>query len=91
MPVVSKLHHSFRKQFESLPRDIQDLAEKNYQIWKNDPFHPSLHFKKIQGSEYWSVRIGGAYRAVGLQDSDGSWIWLFAGKHDDYMRFLKGS
>ncbi|MES2309318.1 MAG: hypothetical protein V4507_10720 [Verrucomicrobiota bacterium] len=90
MPVVSKLHHSFRDRFDSLPVEIQLLAKKNYNIWKEDPFHPSLHFKKIKGSEYWSVRISGGYRAVGIQDSEGAWIWLFIGKHDEYARFLKG-
>ena len=45
--------------FYALPRDIQELALKNYGLWRADPYHPSLHFHKLQGSaDRFSVRIG---------------------------------
>lgn len=42
-------HHtspSFRVAFEKLPREIQDLARTNYELLRDNPRHPSLHFKK---------------------------------------------
>jgi len=29
-----------------LPKPIQKLADKNFELLKTNPFHPSLHFKK---------------------------------------------
>jgi hypothetical protein len=51
-----------------LPTSIQQLADKNYEILKVDPDHPSLHFKKV--GPYRSVRVGIAYRAPGVEDGD---------------------
>jgi len=36
--------------FHALPRDIQKVAVKNYRLWQRDPHHPSLHFRRLQGS-----------------------------------------
>lgn len=74
----------FRKQFESLPPEVSALAERNFLLWKANPFHPSLHFKKI-GGENWSVRVGIHYRAVGRFVRDG-FLWEWIGAHSDYDR-----
>lgn len=76
----------FWKCFEKLPADIQDLAEDNFELLKNDPKHPSLHFKKI--SKFWSARIGLNYRALAFEDGE-DFIWVWVGTHDEYMRMLK--
>ena len=34
----------FWQYYQKLPRDIQELADKNYELLKSDPNHPSLHF-----------------------------------------------
>lgn len=36
----------FRKNFESLPQEIQDKAKRAYTLWTDNPNHPSLHFNK---------------------------------------------
>jgi len=33
--------------YHQLPKEIQILADKNYELLKANPFHPSLHFKKV--------------------------------------------
>ncbi len=33
--------------YNALPRDVRELAERNYKLLCNDPNHPSLHFKRI--------------------------------------------
>jgi hypothetical protein len=49
----------FWELFKELPEHIQRLADKNFQLLKADPEHPSLHFKKIE--DMWSVRVGAHY------------------------------
>jgi hypothetical protein len=55
--------------FEALPDPVQELARKNYELLKENPLHPSLHFKQI--NNYRSVRIGLHYRALGIDVQDG--------------------
>ena len=62
------IHHAssgFWECYQRLPTAIQQLADKNYEILKVDPDHPSLHFKKV--GPYRSVRVGIAYRALGIE------------------------
>jgi len=47
---------SFWKEYEKLPKHIQKLADKNFEILRENSMHPSLHFKKV--GNYWSVRVG---------------------------------
>jgi hypothetical protein len=44
---------------ERLPDPIRQLADKNFELLKSNPRHPSLHFKKI--GKYRSVRVGLSY------------------------------
>jgi hypothetical protein len=30
-----------------LPKPVRTVADKNFQLLKSDPKHPSLHFKRI--------------------------------------------
>lgn len=74
--------------FALLPKNIQELANENYQILKRDPFHPSLHFKKV-GGRFWSVRIGIHYRAVAVEEGQ-DLVWFWIGHHKEYERLLGG-
>ena len=64
---------------------MRKLADKNFELLKADPHHPSLHFKKI--GELWSVRVGINYRALGV-DHDGAVVWFWIGSHADYDKLL---
>jgi hypothetical protein len=44
---------SFWVCYEKLPMEIQILADKNFVLLKQNPAHPSLHFKKV--GLYWSA------------------------------------
>ena len=46
----------FWKYYADLPIAIQHLADKNYTLLKENPQHPSLHFKQV--GRFWSVRVG---------------------------------
>ena len=71
--------------YEALPSDIRDIADKNYQLLKSDPHHPSLHFKKV--GDLWSVRVGAHYRALGTSVEDGVY-WFWIGTHADYDKVV---
>lgn len=76
---------SFWKCYNDLPSEIKELADKNYLLLKENPFHPSLHFKKIDN--YYSVRVGLKYRALGIaSNEDVLWFWI--GSHKDYDNLL---
>ena len=74
--------------FYALPPEIQKLAVKNYELWRRDPHHPSLHFRRLQGSQdRFSGRIGDHYRALGrLTAQTMTWVWI--GTHAEYDRLV---
>ncbi len=76
----------FWKRFDKLPKNIQQLARKNYDLLKVNSTHPSLNFKKV--GNFWSVRIGLSHRALAIEDgSDFIWVWI--GDHDEYDRLIR--
>jgi hypothetical protein len=56
---------SFWDNYEKLPRSIQELANRNFDILKRNPRHPSLHVKKV--GRYWSARVGQRHRALAVE------------------------
>ena len=76
---------SFWEEYEKLPENIKKLADKNFELLKENPYHPSLHLKKI--GRYWSVRVGKKYRAIGIEIGKGI-IWFWIGKHSEYEKII---
>ena len=72
--------------FSRLPEAVQDVARKNFELLKDNPSHPSLHFKKV--GKLWSVRAGINHRALAVEDGR-DFIWVWIGPHDEYMRMVK--
>jgi hypothetical protein len=72
--------------FHALPREVQHLATKNYELWCKDPRHPSLHFRRLQGTrDLYTIRIGEHHRAIGQIANDTiTWVWI--GSHAEYDR-----
>ncbi len=75
----------FWKRFDSLPEEVQELARKNFGLLKQNPQHPSLHFKQI--GEYWSARVGLHFRALAIED-DADLVWVWIGGHSEYERLI---
>ena len=71
----------FWRHYNLLPKEVRDLADKNYALLKSDPRHASLHFKKIGGD--WSVRIGSHYQAL-VFEGLGELVWFWIGPHSEY-------
>jgi len=81
----SRITPEFRKLLRALPKDVRKQARDAYQLFKSDPYHPSLHFKPINARKnLYSVRIGAKYRALGLRVNDDLIIWDWIGTHADY-------
>lgn len=75
----------FWKCFGKLPKPVQKISKRNFQLLKTNPMHPSLHFKKV--GKFWSVRIGLDCRALAVEDGD-DFIWVWIGTHDEYERMI---
>lgn len=43
----SSVTKSFRKRLSDLPASVQEQADKAYVLWQEDPYHPSLQFKRV--------------------------------------------
>ena len=86
--IESRTTRSFRTAFAVLPEDIQAQARRAYRLFRADPSHTSLRFKKVEQTEnVYSVRIGLGYRALGvLEGSVVTWFWI--GSHADYDRLV---
>ncbi|MFN0110811.1 MAG: hypothetical protein ACKVZH_18275 [Blastocatellia bacterium] len=84
----SQTTEKFRKAYRGLPVEIQRQAREAYRLWKTDPSHPGLHFKKVHDTKpIYSVRINLAYRTLGVKKDD-TMIWFWIGSHDEYDRLL---
>jgi hypothetical protein len=59
---MHRANPSFWKFYEQLPKEIQKLADENYELLRRDPRHPSLHLKKV--GRMWSARVGIHYREL---------------------------
>jgi hypothetical protein len=71
--------------YRQLPESIRELADKNFELLKNDPQHPSLRFKKI--GELWSARVGRGFRALARSRDEGM-VWFWIGDHAGYERLI---
>ncbi|MEI7838893.1 MAG: hypothetical protein WCJ11_00155 [Methylococcaceae bacterium] len=86
----SELTLEFRKLFRDLPERIKKTARKNYRLWKQNPQHPSVEFKKLNtNSAVYSVRAGIGWRAVGVMKDSQTIVWFWIGSHAEYDKLLK--
>jgi hypothetical protein len=84
----SCLSEDFLTCFARLPDAVKEQARKSYRLWKDDPSHPGVRFKRIHNSEpMYSIRVGKGWRALGLLDGDTiTWFWI--GSHAEYDRII---
>ncbi|NOK63735.1 MAG: hypothetical protein GFH27_549285n342 [Chloroflexi bacterium AL-W] len=85
----SVLTEDFLVHFRNLPDAVKEVARKNYRLWRENPRHPSLQFKRVHQTELiYSVRVGLGWRALGLLEDDTiAWFWI--GSHADYNHLIK--
>jgi hypothetical protein len=77
---------AFWAHYRQLPAEIHELADKNFDLLKTSPRHPSLRFKKVE--RYWSARVELHYRALAKERAEGL-VWFWIGHHSAYSQLLK--
>ncbi|PNW38852.1 UNVERIFIED_CONTAM: hypothetical protein BEN50_01810 [Euhalothece sp. KZN 001] len=76
----SELTNDFVQRFAQLPERVKKTARKNYKLWKENPTHPSLEFKKLNTQEpLYSIRVGIGWRAVGVLKTSDTIVWFWIG------------
>jgi len=84
----SRTTRQFRELFAALPRHVQNQASDAYRLFKQDPAHPGLRFKRVHDSPLiYSARVGIGYRSLAAIDGDTA-IWFWIGSHADYDKVL---
>lgn len=87
--MISYINQKWKKLYRDLPLEIRQIAKKQYKIFKENPYHASLHFKRVHSNKpIFSARINTNYRTIGIIDENNI-IWFWIGSHDDYERMLK--
>jgi mRNA-degrading endonuclease RelE of RelBE toxin-antitoxin system len=85
----SRRTRKFRDALLKLPANVRHQAAAAYRRFRTNPYHPSLHFKKVHPTlPIYSARINDDYRVVG-QVRDNGIVWFWIGKHEEYERLLK--
>lgn len=78
------LTKEFKEKFFCLDKTIQKKAEKQTNLFKINPFHPSLHTEKLvpKSKEVWSFRIDKKYRIIFRFINKNEVLFLTTGPHD---------
>jgi mRNA-degrading endonuclease RelE of RelBE toxin-antitoxin system len=86
--IESRTTRRFREAYANLPEEIRRQARQAYSLFRKDPRHPRLRFKKVdEESNTFSIRIGLGYRALGVMEGS-TIIWFWIGSHADYDRLI---
>lgn len=86
--MTSHITDDFTACYNRLPDRIKKQAKKAYKLWKKDPEHPGLEFKKVSKNKpVYSVRITLGWRVIGVKHKN-EMIWFWIGSHADYEKVL---
>ena len=86
--IESRTTRQFWRLFADLPLEVQQEAKRAYRLFRGNPAHPGLHFKKLEGEDdIYSVRIGLNYRALAVIERNRV-VWYWIGSHSDYDRLV---
>ena len=79
----------FRDMYDGLPQDVKSRAKRAYRLFRRNPAHPSLNFKKVDDQDnVYSARIGLGYRALAQMDGEDV-LWFWIGTHAEYDKLLR--
>ena len=63
----------FKKARLKAPNDVRSRADEALRKFIENPRHPSLHFEKLKGSDYRTIRV-----------DQGRWRIVLRGEHGDF-------
>lgn len=68
-----KSTRKFDKQFKQLDLKFSKQAEKAIELFISDPRHPSLQYKKVQGTDnFYEIRVNKSVRIIIEETTDGN-------------------
>jgi len=82
-------HHAsgrFWDAYNKLEPQVQEQADKQFDLLKRNPRHPSLQLKKV--GAVWSARGNLTIRALAAEH-DGDFVWFWIGDHREYERLIR--
>jgi len=86
MPKI-KFTRRFLKSFTRLPAPVQEKVKKQLALLAENPRHPSLQTKPIQGAPgIYEARVDMNYRMTLERDSEDALILRVVGKHDESLK-----
>lgn len=87
---VKEIHYNekFERLFMALPKNIQKKACKTEEIFRYNPFHPSLRLHKLKGKldGLWSISIDMKYRIIFKSLENGNILFISVGVHSIYEK-----
>jgi hypothetical protein len=79
----------FRRLYAAASARRQEQIKRAYELWRENPAHPSIRFKKVHDTEpIYSARVALDWRALGVLEGD-TVVWFWVGPHDEYEALLK--
>lgn len=80
----------FERRFLNLPPEIRRKAERRENLFRQNPFHPSLETEKLKPKEkeYWSFRIDRTYRIIFRFSGMDEITLITCGHHKWIYRYL---
>ena len=76
----------FVRNYKKLPGPIRKLAQQKEEVFRKNPFHPSLKTHKFGGSldEYWAFSINYSYRIIFRFEGKNKILFFSIGTHNIY-------
>ena len=86
MPKI-RFTRRFLKSFARLPAAVQEKVKKQIALLAEDPRHPSLQTKPIQGAAgIYEARVDIDYRMTYERDADDTLVLRVVAKHDEALK-----
>ena len=86
MPKI-KFTRRFLKSFARLPLDVQEKIKKQIALLAENPRHPSLQTKPIQGTGgIYEARVDHDIRVTYERDAEDTLILRVVGRHDETLK-----
>jgi hypothetical protein len=84
----SRTTQRFRDLLAKLPSHVRRQARDAYELFRHNPSHPGLRFKKVHSDPpTYSARVGIGYRAIGALEGE-TVVWFWIGSHAEYDRLI---
>jgi mRNA-degrading endonuclease RelE of RelBE toxin-antitoxin system len=86
MPKI-RFTRRFLKSYARLPGDVQEKIKKQIALLAEDPRHPSLQTRPIQGAPgIYEARVDIHYRMTYERQADDTLVLRVAGRHDEALK-----